>query len=322
MKPKVLIYKKSFPQEIIDKVLAPHFDVFVLGIGTPEFKEHLKDTVGIIGWGGRIDRQFLEQAPKLKAFSTISVGYDHCDLAVMNELGIRLMHTPDVLTEAVADNALALMLATTRRIVELDRNIRQGQWIKSITPEWYGQNMYKKTLGVVGMGRIGKAVAKRAQFGFNMDILYHARTAHPDAEQETHAQFRELNDLLRSSDFVCCVLPKTPQTLHYFQREQFEMMKPSAIFINVGRGQVVKEADLAHALMYKTIYAAGLDVFDVEPLPLNSPLLSLDNVVLCPHASSATLETRFAMDEDAAQNLVNILKNPNTIKNCVNPNLC
>ncbi|MCO5112571.1 MAG: D-glycerate dehydrogenase [Bdellovibrionaceae bacterium] len=322
MKPKVLIYKKSFPQEVIDKVLAPHFDVFVLGIGTPEFKEHLKDTVGIIGWGGRIDRQFLEQAPKLKAFSTISVGYDHCDLAAMNELGIRLMHTPDVLTEAVADSALALMLATTRRVVELDRHIRQGQWVKSVSPEWYGQNMYKKTLGIVGMGRIGKAIARRAHFGFDMNILYHSRTAHHDAEQETHAQFIGLDELLQSSDFVCCVLPKTPQTLHYFKQEHFEMMKSTAIFINVGRGQVVKENDLAHALVHKTIYAAGLDVFEVEPLPLDSPLLSLDNVVLFPHASSATVETRFAMDEDAAQNLVNILTKPNTIKNCVNPNLC
>lgn len=323
LQPKILIYKKDFSHNIIRDVLAPHFEVHVLGFQTPEFKEHLKDAVGIIGWGGRIDKDFLDRAPKLKAFSTISVGYDHCDLQSMNQKGIYLMHTPDVLTDAVADSALALMLATSRRVVELDRKIRAGLWTKAVMPEWYGLDMHKKTLGVVGMGRIGKAIARRAHLGFGMNVLYQSRRRHLDAEQETQAHHVPLTELLTNSDFVCSVLPHTPETFHYFKKEHFEMMKTTGIFINVGRGQVVCETDLCEALTHKSIYAAGLDVFEKEPLPPHSPLLSMDNVVLFPHASSATVETRHNMDLDAAQNIVNILTRPvDSIKNCVNPNLC
>lgn len=321
MKPKILIYKRTYPQDVVD-MLKKVFEVHVLGIGSDEFKERMKTAVGIIGWGGRIDRNFLDQGPQLKAFSTISSGYDHCDLEAMNEKGIYLMHTPDALSDAVADNALALMLATSRRVVELDKKVRTGQWKKELPPEWYGQDMHKKTLGIVGMGRIGKAIAKRARFGFDMEVLYHSRSQHTDAETQTQAQYSDLQSLLKNSDFVCSVLPKTPETLHYFKEEHFKLMKSSAIFINVGRGQVVDETALYKCLVEGSIYAAGLDVFEKEPLSPESPLMALDNVVLLPHSSSATHETRYNMDLQAAHNLIYALSETPPIKNCVNPKLC
>ncbi|MBI6530250.1 glyoxylate/hydroxypyruvate reductase GhrB [Proteus vulgaris] len=318
MKPIVLLYQ-DLP-EILYKKLSNFADIKqfkTLSLDSNDFCSALANASGLLGAGGNIDKNFIDHAPHLKAVSTVSVGYDNVDVNALTKRNIKLMHTPTVLTDTVADTMMALVLAVSRRIPELADNIKQGLWVKGITPDWYGTDVHHKTMGILGMGRIGKALAQRAHFGFNMNILYHSRTEYTDVNDRFDAKYCDLDTLLQQSDFVCITLPLTPETHHLISQNQFSMMKPDAYLINAGRGAVVDEKALINALEQKEIAGAGLDVFETEPLPLSSPLLSMKNVVAVPHIGSATKETRYAMAECAVDNLIAALSD-NVKENCVN----
>ena len=320
MKPSVILYK-ALP-DALQQRLENHFTVTRVNNLSPETVQQHADAfagaVGLLGSSEKVDAALLEKMPKLRATSTISVGYDNFDVDALNARNVLLMHTPTVLTETVADTLMALVLSSARRVVEVAERVKAGEWTKSIGPDWFGTDVHGKTLGIVGMGRIGLALAQRAHFGFNMPILYNARRQHKEAEERFNARYCELDTLLQEADFVCLILPLTDETHHLMGKAQFEKMKKSAIFINAGRGPVVDEQALIAALKNGEIHAAGLDVFEQEPLPASSELLKLPNVVALPHIGSATHETRYNMAACAVDNLIDAL-NGKVEKNCVNP---
>ncbi|ALZ98419.1 glyoxylate/hydroxypyruvate reductase GhrB [Leclercia adecarboxylata] len=320
MKPSVILYK-ALP-DALQQRLENHFTVTRVNNLSPEtvqqHAEAFAGAVGLLGSSEKVDAALLEKMPKLRATSTISVGYDNFDVDALNAHNVLLMHTPTVLTETVADTLMALVLSSARRVVEVAERVKAGEWTKSIGPDWFGTDVHGKTLGIVGMGRIGLALAQRAHFGFNMPILYNARRQHKEAEERFNARYCELDTLLQEADFVCLILPLTDETHHLMGKAQFEKMKKSAIFINAGRGPVVDEQALIAALKNGEIHAAGLDVFEQEPLPASSELLKLPNVVALPHIGSATHETRYNMAACAVDNLIDALQGK-VDKNCVNP---
>ena len=314
---KKIIAYKPLPDDVLE-YLRKHVDlVQVDGAQHDAFVAALKDADGAIGASVKITPAMLEGATKLKALSTISVGFDAFDVADLTQRGIVLAHTPDVLTESTADTVFSLILATARRVVELADWVKAGQWQTGVGPAQYGVEVQGKTLGIVGLGRIGGAVARRAALGFNMPVLYTNRNPNPQAEQAYSARRVELAELLASSDFVCLQVPLTPETHHLIGAAELRAMKKSAILINASRGATVDEAALIEALQAGTIHGAGLDVFETEPLAADSPLLSLPNVVALPHIGSATHETRHAMALNAAENLVAALDGTLT-RNVVN----
>lgn len=322
MKKKVILYR-DIPAEERQRLEA-EFDVtFFDGISKDNkgaFTAALADAEGLIGSSIGMSPELLDLAPKLKAASTISVGTDQYDLAYLAKRDIPLMHTPGVLNETTADTMFTLIMCTARRAVELSNMVREGRWNSNIGESLYGTDVHGKTLGIIGMGRIGYAIAKRGHFGFNMKIQYSNRSRKPDAEQDLNATFMDMEELLKTSDFVCVMTPLTPDTERLIGAKEFAMMKPSAIFINGSRGKVIDEAALVDALRNGTIRAAGLDVFEVEPLSGDSPLCKLDNAVLFPHIGSATAETRLAMITCAVDNLINAL-NGDISQNCANQHL-
>lgn len=305
MKQHVVVYK-ALPEDLLNRLQA-EFDVtYFAGIDAgnrPQFLQALKTAHGMIGASLPISNEMLEAAPLLKIVSTISVGVDNFDLDYFRRRSLMLAHTPGVLNEATADAIFALILASARRIVELAELVKAGKWQGSIGESLFGVNVHGKTLGMLGMGRIGSAVARRAHHGFGMKIIYHNTRPNPEAEQQLAATYVSREDLFRQADFVCPMLPLTPQTERTIGAQEFALMKRSAIFINASRGKIVDEAALINALQQKIIYGAGLDVFEKEPLPMHSALLQLPNVVALPHIGSATHETRRAMAELAVQNL-------------------
>ena len=320
MKPSIILYK-ALPDDLKHRLEA-HFTVTQVANLRPETVEQHADAFasaeGLLGSSEKVDASLLAKMPKLRAASTISVGYDTFDVDALNAKKILLMHTPTVLTETVADTIMALVLSSARRVVEVAERVKKGEWTKSIGPDWFGVDVHHKTLGIVGMGRIGLALAQRAHFGFGMPILYNARRQHQEAESRFQARYCDLDTLLKESDYVVLVLPYTQETHHLINAEKFAIMKSSAIFVNAGRGPVVDEKALVEALKKGEIHAAGLDVFEKEPLPVDSPLLTLPNVVALPHIGSATHETRYGMAACAVDNLIDAL-NGNVEKNCVNP---
>jgi len=306
MKKRVVAYK-SLPDDLL-AALRTEFDVTCFDGVTPAnraaFESALATAHGLIGASLHFDAHAFDAAPHLEIVSTISVGYDSFDVDAMSARGILLANTPDVLTESVADTIFALILASARRIVELADFVREGRWNGSIGDAQYGLDVHGKTLGIVGMGRIGSAVARRARLGFGMPVVYHNRRPATEVEQELGATLLPLDELLARADFVCLVLPLTPQTTKFIGAREFALMKRSAIFINGSRGRVVDEAALIEALRSGQIHGAGLDVFEHEPLSPDSPLLAMKNVVCLPHIGSATHETRYAMAKCAVDNLV------------------
>jgi len=320
MKPSVILYK-ALP-DALQQRLEDHFTVTRVNNLSPETVQQHADAfagaVGLLGSSEKVDAALLEKMPALRATSTISVGYDNFDVDALNARNVLLMHTPTVLTETVADTLMALVLSSARRVVEVAERVKAGEWTKSIGPDWFGTDVHGKTLGIVGMGRIGLALAQRAHFGFNMPILYNARRQHKEAEERFNARHCDLDTLLQEADFVCLILPLTNETHHLMGKAQFEKMKKSAIFINAGRGPVVDEQALIAALKNGEIHAAGLDVFEQEPLPASSELLKMPNVVALPHIGSATHETRYNMAACAVDNLIDALQGK-VDKNCVNP---
>ncbi|MFC0557504.1 2-hydroxyacid dehydrogenase [Halalkalibacter alkalisediminis] len=254
-----------------------------------------------------IDEEVFDRAKHLKVVSTMAVGYDNIDLEAAKERGILVGHTPGVLTEATADLTFALLMATGRRLLEGMDVIREDQW-KSWGPFFLtGQEIYGKTIGIIGMGRIGLGVAKRAK-GFSMDILYHNRSRKEEAEVELGARYVEFDELLEQADYVVLLAPSTKETYHMMGAAQFNKMKESAVFINTSRGPNVDEDALYEALQSNQIWAAGLDVFQTEPIDAKHKLLTLKNVTALPHIGSAAIETRMNMARLAINNLVNGLE--------------
>lgn len=253
-----------------------------------------------------IDRELIEQAPQLEVISNLAVGYNNIDIEAAKERGIIVTNTPDVLTETTADLAFGLMMMTARRLGEAERDLRAGEW-KSWTPMGYvGMDLYRAKLGIIGMGRIGEAVARRAR-GFDMDVLYHNRTRRHESESMYGFVYAELDELLEQSDFVVVLAPLTEETRGMLGAEQFAKMKQTASFINVARGEIIDEAALYEALNEQRIWAAGLDVFAKEPVAMDHPLLTLPNVTTLPHIGSASIQTRLAMMTLNREAIMNVL---------------
>jgi glyoxylate/hydroxypyruvate/2-ketogluconate reductase len=310
MKPKIIVYKKV-DKKVLDFIAETCEVIYFEELNTetyPVFLEELIYAEGIIGSGLKVDKEFLEQAPNLKVVCNIAVGYDNLNLAALAERGIMATNTPDVLNDTVADTIMGLILTTARRITELDHWVKTGQWESGLEEKWFGVDVHHKVLGIIGMGGIGAAVAKRAHFGFDMEIVYHNRSRNQEAEEKYGAAYCSMEELLKKSDFVCLMTPLTPETENLIGKREFELMKESAIFINASRGRTVDEEALIQALQKGQIYGAGLDVFVQEPVNKDNPLLSMKNVVTLPHIGSATYETRFKMAMTAATNLVTGLR--------------
>jgi glyoxylate reductase len=251
----------------------------------------------------KIDGALLDAAPRCKVIANMAVGYDNVDVPALTARKVLLTNTPGVLTDTTADLVWALILAAGRRVVEGQKLIEAGRWTNWSPMFMVGQDISGSTLGIVGAGRIGAAVARRA-VGFDMRILYHNRRRSPELEAATGAQYHALDDLLRKSDFVVVMVPLTAETKGMFGAREFALMKPTAVFVNAARGPIVKELELAEALKQGRPWAAGLDVFEFEPIGADHPLLTLPNVTAVPHIGSASVATRTAMATLAAKNLV------------------
>ena len=254
-----------------------------------------------------VTRELIASLPSLKVVGNCAVGYDHIDLAACAERGVRVGYTPDVLNKATADMAWALLLASGRKVVEGDA-ISKNPGTAAFDSNWMGHQISGATLGIVGMGRIGYEIARRA-LGFEMKVLYHNRSRRPAGEEEKvgAAYLPTLTDLLSQSDYVVLAAPATRETRHIMGREQFAAMKRTAVFVNISRGSLVDQEALVEALRGGVISAAGLDVTDPEPLPRNHTLLSLPNLTLTPHIGSATLPTRQAMVQMTVDNIKAVL---------------
>ncbi|MBV6823294.1 D-glycerate dehydrogenase [Pseudomonas sp. PD9R] len=320
MKKQVVLYKKLSPalmtrlHERVEVTLIDSLD----SAGLAQLRDALPHAHGLLGASLKLDADLLDLAPNLEAIASVSVGVDNYDIDYLTERRILLSNTPDVLTETTADTGFALILATARRVVELANMVRAGQWNRNIGPAQFGSDVHGKTLGIIGMGRIGEALAQRGHFGFGMPVIYHSHSPKPAVEQRFSAQYRSLTELLQQADFICLTLPLTAETEGLIGVEQFALMRPESIFINISRGKVVDEAALIEALRAGQIRAAGLDVFEREPLSPDSPLLQLNNVVATPHIGSATHETREAMAQCAVDNLLAALAGERPV-NLVNP---
>lgn len=310
---QVLVFRE-LPDDLLARLQAAH-DVTVANPRKSEqhaaFMAALPTAEALIGSSYPITDELLDQAPRLKLISSISVGVDNYPLASLKARGIALCHTPGVLTETTADTIFALLMATSRRIPELASFVRAGQWQRNIGEDLFGWDVHGKTVGILGMGRIGLALARRAALGFGMPVIYNNRSIVPESELGTlagHVRYVEREALLRDADFIVSMLPSTPETRHLLNAYAFALMKPTAIVINGSRGAIVDETALLHALDTNQIRAAGLDVFATEPLPMESPLRTHPKVVALPHIGSATHETRYAMAEMAVTSLLQALQ--------------
>ncbi|PLS08546.1 2-hydroxyacid dehydrogenase [Neobacillus cucumis] len=301
--------KNQFEVEIFDSI-NPSTD--------PAFIEALKDAEGIVGLALPVNQELLERAPKLKIVSNNSTGYNNLLINEMTKRGVMGTNTPGVLEDTTADAIFGILLASARRITELDYFVKSGNWKGHLTTAEYAIDVHHKTLGIIGMGKIGSAIAKRAHLGFDMNILYHNRNRNLEAEGKYNAAYSDLDTLLKESDFVCLMTPLTQETENFIGKREFELMKKSAIFVNGSRGKTVNEAALIEALKNKEIQGAALDVYQIEPIKMDNPLLQFPNVVTTPHIGSSTYETERKMAELAVENLLAGLtgKRPN---NLINP---
>jgi gluconate 2-dehydrogenase len=306
-RPAVLVARAVFG-DIVDR-LRVHFDVednpgdriFT----KPELIEHLRGKAGafIIG-SERIDAEVLDANPQLRAVCNMAVGYNNIDIDACNARGVLASNTPDVLTETTADFGFALMMATARRMAEGERFLRSGQWTRWSYDMFTGSDVHGATLGILGMGRIGQAIARRGALGFGMQVVYHNRSRlAPEQEAPLSARYVSKEELLRTADHLVLVVPYSAASHHAIGAAELAQMKPTATLTNIARGGVVDDAALAVALRERRIAAAGLDVFEGEP-KVHPDLLSVPNVVLTPHIASATVATRRAMADLAVDNLI------------------
>ena len=309
-KPTILVARAIFP-EVLAK-LAQYFEVRSNqddALWTPaELVAQLQGKQGAFTTGGeRIDATVLSSCPTLKICANMAVGYNNFDLAAMTAAGVLGTNAPDVLTETTADFGFALLMATARRMAEAEHFLRAGHWSSWRYDMFAGAEIHGTTLGILGMGRIGQGIARRAAHGFGMKVIYHNRSRLDAAtEAQCQAGYVSKQELLRSADHLVLVLPYSPQSHHAIGGPELAQMKPTATLINIARGGIVDDAALAAALRDRTIAAAGLDVFEGEPR-VHPDLLKVPNVVLTPHIASATLPTRLAMANLAADNLIGFL---------------
>ncbi|WP_288473552.1 D-glycerate dehydrogenase [uncultured Pseudomonas sp.] len=304
MSKKHVVVFNRLPEQLAER-LREHFTVEVIpaSANIDLFAASAAKAQGLIGASRKLGEKELEMATTLEAIASVSVGYDSYDVDYLTERGILLTNTPDVLTDTTADLGFTLLVSAARRVPELDAFVKAGHWRKGIGEEHFGTDIHGRTLGIVGAGRIGAAIAKRGHFGFDMPILYTANSAKPELEEQMGAQRRELDELLKEADFVCLVVPLSTATEGLIGARELGLMKSSAILINLARGPVIDEPALIEALRQDQIRGAGLDVYTREPLEA-SPLFELPNVVTLPHIGSATHETRYAMAERAVNNLI------------------
>ena len=310
LKPKILIARAVFP-EVIAKLEA-HFEVESNQAdaiwSTAQLTVKLRGKQGAFTTGGdRIDAEVLAACPDLKICANMAVGYNNFDLPAMTARGVLGTNTPDVLTETTADFGFALVMATARRLIESEHFLRAGLWTQWRYDMFAGADIHGTTLGILGMGRIGQGIARRGAHGFGMQVIYHNRS-HLDAatEAECKARWVSKEELLKSADHLVLVLPYSAQSHHAIGASELAQMKPTATLVNIARGGIVDDVALAAALRNKTIAAAGLDVFEGEP-QVHPDLLTVPNVVLTPHIASASLPTRLAMANLAADNLIEFL---------------
>jgi glyoxylate reductase len=282
--------------EVWPEQLPPPYDLI---------KRKIADCDGLVSLlTDRIDGELLDAGPRLKVVSNFAVGFNNIDVPAATARGVCVGNTPGALTDATADCAFMLLIAAARRLGEGLLDAREGRW-KTWEPVGYlGRDLHGKTLGVVGLGRIGMALAKRCHAGWDMSVLYHDLAPNPRAEAELGARRVELDELLRQSDFVSVHAALTPENCHLIGAAQFKLMKPTAVFVNTARGPLVDQRALYEALKSGTIFAAGLDVTDPEPPPADDPLLRLPNAIVMPHIASATYSTRDGMAEICADNLI------------------
>ena len=320
MKQKILVTREVF-DETID-FLKGHFEVESNQADRLYAGDEL--IAKLQGKGGvqtsssdRVDAELLDKCPSITAVCNTAVGYNNIDLDACTRHGVMVTNTPGVLTDSVADYSIGLIIATCRRMTEGETYLRKGEWKGTFLKQMLGQDVHGATLGIIGFGRIGQAIARRAR-GFDMKILYHSRNrAAADAEQESGAIYTGKEELLRTADIVLLILPFTPETRHYIGARELALMKPTAVLVNMARGGIVDDAALIEALKKKTIWAAGLDVYENEP-KVNPGFLDLANVVLSPHIASASEPTRQAMAMTAAKNLAAALSGQ-TPPNLLNP---
>jgi gluconate 2-dehydrogenase len=309
-KARILVTRAVFP-EIIQQ-LEQYFEVEHNQTDEAWTKQQiaakLQDKVGAFTTGGdRIDAEVLAAAPQLKICANMAVGYNNFDLPAMTARKVLATNTPDVLTETTADFGFALLMATARRVTESEHYLRAGKWQRWSFDMFSGSDVHGSTLGILGMGRIGQGIARRGAHGFGMNVIYHNRSRlSPELEAECKARYVTKEELLRTADHLVLVLPYSPQSHHAIGAAELALMKPTANLINVARGGIVDDAALAVALRERKIAGAGLDVFEGEP-KVHPDLLTVPNVVLTPHIASATVPTRKAMANLAADNLIGFL---------------
>jgi len=309
-KPKILVARAVFP-EVIAR-LEQHFDVESNPLDESWTQEQLIQKLqgkqGAFTTGGdRIDAQVLAACPELKICANMAVGYNNFDVDAMTQAGVLATNAPDVLTETTADFGFALLMATARRITESEHYLRAGKWNKWSYDMFAGSDIHGSTLGILGMGRIGQGIARRGAHGFGMTVIYHNRSRlSTELEADCKASYVSKEQLLKTADHVMLVLPYSPASHHTIGAAELALMKPTATLVNIARGGIVDDAALAAALASKRIAAAGLDVFEGEP-NVHPDLLTVPNVVLTPHIASATIPTRLAMANLAADNLIAVL---------------
>ena len=309
MNKKVVVFSQIDP-EILTRLQA-QYDVVVIdpkqGDVNQQIQQHVQHADGMIGAGRLLNESNLAGAQQLKIISSVSVGYDNYDVGYLSQNQIWLSHTPHVLTETTADLAFTLLMSAARKVPYLDQWTKTGEWKRTVAQAQFGQDIYGKTLGIIGLGNIGAAIARRGLYGFNMNILYHNRREKLEMAQPLNAQYRTLDELLQQSDFVVVAVDLNAESKALISTEQFDLMQPHAVLVNIARGSVIDEQALIQALKERKIFAAGLDVYEKEPLQ-DSELFQLDNVVTLPHVGSATAETRKKMAELAYRNLVDALE--------------
>lgn len=310
MKPKVFVTRKI--PEVGLKMLEEFANIKVWQGELPPSREvileEIKEVDGIVSLlTDKIDEEVMDAGRNLKVISNYAVGFDNIDLDAATDKGIFVTNTPGVLSETTADLAFALLMATARKVVVADKFTREGNWKTWEPMKFLGQDIHGAQLGLIGFGRIGYEMAKRAK-GFDMKIKYYDLSRNEIAEKELGVQYADMDEVLRESDFISLHVPLTEGTKHLINKESLKKMKKNAVLINTARGPVVKEDDLYEALINGTIWGAGLDVMDPEPPEKDNPLFKLDNVVLLPHIASASIATRNKMAEIAADNMLAGLK--------------
>jgi glyoxylate reductase len=320
-RPKVFVARRIPPAGLDRIAAACDADVWPDRLPPPAdvLRERVRDCDGVVSLlTDRIDAALLDAAPRLKVISNFAVGVNNVDLAAATARGIPVGNTPGVLTDATADIAVTLLLAAARRLGESAADAKAGRWLTWEPLGWLGRDLVGRTLGIVGMGRIGFATAKRLHYGWGMNVLYTARSPKPDADRDLGARRVDFDTLLAESDFVSVHADLNPTTTGMFGAEQFARMKRTGVFVNTARGPHVDQAALAAALRAGTIFAAGLDVTDPEPLPPGHELYALPNCVIAPHVASATVDTRDAMARICVDNLLAGLAG-GPLPHCANP---